>query len=116
MNLHTDPKNKITQQLRQLIRQQIPEAQETDRAAANTCTLSFQSTTYPERHVWIDTNVEGIEIDLEDWNDENEWDNAVTRLSVDSIQAAAATVKNWLLSGNPTSLLDSRQHNRSSVA
>lgn len=104
MNLRIESKDEITQQLRQLIGKHVLLAQETDRATANTCTLSFQSITYPERHVWIDTNLDGISIDLEDWHNETEWDNAVAHLTVDSIQAATAIVKNWLLGGKPTSL------------
>ena len=51
---------------------------ETDRADAGLTTLSFQSVSHPERHVWIDTDLlsEPV-IDLEDWNDEAEWDNSV---------------------------------------
>lgn len=104
MNLRTESKDEITQQLRQLIGQHRLIALETDRAAANTCTLSFQSVAYPERHVWIDTNLDGIEIDLEDWHDETEWDNAVAHFTVDSIQAATVIVKHWLLGGKPASL------------
>jgi hypothetical protein len=104
MDSHIEYKDEITQKLRQLIGQHISIAQETDRAAANTCTLSFQSITYPERHVWIDTNLNGIAIDLEDWHNETEWDNAVAHFTVDSIQAAFSIVKHWLLGGKPASL------------
>lgn len=82
MSIKTDPKDEITEQLRQMITSKVPMAQETDEAEALLSALSFQSTSCPERHIWIETDLEGISLDLEDWNSEGEWDNAVTRLKV----------------------------------
>lgn len=96
----TDPKNEITEKIRQFIAKEISEASETDRAEASVCTLSFQSKAYPERHIWIDTASEDIRIDLEDWQDESEWDNAVARITVESIEEVVDIVKTWLLGEN----------------
>ncbi|NEP51522.1 MAG: hypothetical protein F6K65_23065, partial [Moorea sp. SIO3C2] len=59
-------------------------------------TLSFQSINYPERHIWIDTDGDGIAIDLEDWQDEREWDNAVARITVEATAEVVDIVKTWL--------------------
>jgi hypothetical protein len=51
---------------------------ETERADCGLTTLSFQSVTCDERHVWIDTDSAGeMSLDLEDWTYEAEWDNSV---------------------------------------
>lgn len=84
-----------TLHLRQQILSEIVQAQETDRADDALCTLSFQSINYPERHAWIDTDGEFIAIDLEDWRDENEWDNAIARVSVSSTEVAVALLADW---------------------
>lgn len=96
MALSTSPKEKITEDIRQQIGQAVPEAVETDRAAASLCSLSFQSKTHPERHIWIDTDEPQIQIDLEDWQDETEWDNAVDRITVESTSAVIDILKRWL--------------------
>ena len=90
-------KDVTTEQLRQLVQQNVPVAYETKRADDLICALSFQSTSFPERHVWIDTNLNGIGIDLEDWNVEGEWDNAIARVKVDSLKDAVELVRTWLL-------------------
>lgn len=96
MTLRTDPKNDITETLRQMIGEIIPTAYETNRAEACLSTLSFQSLNYPERHIWIDTDGDGIAIDLEDWQDEREWDNAVARITVEDTTEVIDIVKTWL--------------------
>ena len=57
---------------------------------------SQPSTLYPQKHVWIDTDLEGISIDLEDRAIEGEWDNAVARLTVQTFTEAAGIVHAWL--------------------
>jgi hypothetical protein len=99
MTSSINQKDEITEKIRQAIEKKIPEAAETDRAEVSLCTLSFQSSSYPERHVWIDTD-DGMRIDLEDWQDESEWDNAVARMTVESIEELVDLVKTWLLGGN----------------
>ncbi len=96
----TDEKDQITEKIRHLIRQNIPEARENNRAEMSLCTLSFQSTVQPERQVWIDTDFDGIGIDLEDWSNETEWDNAVARIAVESPEEVVELVKIWLSGGN----------------
>ncbi len=88
-------KDEQTLDLRQQILSKIVQAQETDRADESLCTLSFQSINYLERHAWIDTDGEFIAIDLEDWRNENEWDNAIARVSVSSIEVAVVLLKDW---------------------
>lgn len=46
-------KSKQTDQLRQAILNRVKNIQETDRAEASLIDLSFQSTLYPNRHIWI---------------------------------------------------------------
>ncbi|MGD2184121.1 hypothetical protein [Lusitaniella coriacea] len=96
MTLKTDHKDKITEILRQKIGKRILNVTETDRAELSLCTLSFQSCICPERHVWIDTDNGAIKIDLEDWQDENEWDNAVARIAVGSIDDGVDIITTWL--------------------
>lgn len=100
-------KDLVTEQLREMIHQYAPSARETDRAEALTCTLSYQSITHPERHIWIDTDLGGpgiepggIGMDLEDWTALGEWDNAVARVRVDTVQEASMLVELWLGGGN----------------
>lgn len=69
---------------------------EDDRAEAGLTTLSFASVLYPERHVWLDSDLAGVlAIDLEDWNVEGAWDNAVARLDADDA-TAPGIVRAWL--------------------
>ncbi|NET62646.1 MAG: hypothetical protein F6K47_43120, partial [Symploca sp. SIO2E6] len=83
-----------------LIGKKIPAADETPRAEACLSTLSFQSRNYPERHIWLDTDGYGIAIDLEDWQDEQEWDNAVARITVEAIDEVVDIVNNWFSGAN----------------
>ena len=99
MKLRSDAKNELTDRLRQEIGHRVTEALETDNAKIGLCTLSFQSTAYPERHVWVDTDLDGIGIDLEDWNIEEEWDNAVARIRVDSLEDAVEIIQIWFSGG-----------------
>ncbi len=94
------PKDELTEKLRNLIVNQVPNAKETNNAEAFLSTLSFQSIICPERHVWIDTDLDGIGVDLEDWSVEGEWDNAVARVKLDSLDAAKELVQTWLSCGN----------------
>jgi hypothetical protein len=96
MTLSISPKDKITEDIRQQIGKEVPEAIETDRAEASLCSLSFQSKTYPQRHIWIDTDEQQIQIDLEDWQDEAEWDHAIDRITVDSAREVIDILKRWL--------------------
>ena len=99
MAVRSEPKNEITEAIRQKVGRIVPEIQETDRAESGLCTLSFQSTAYPERHIWLDTDLNGIGIDLEDWNIEEEWDNAVARVKVYSLEDAVEIIQIWLSGG-----------------
>jgi hypothetical protein len=89
-------KDATTERLRQLVQQSVPVVRETERADAFLCILSFQSISFPERHVWVDTKLDGIGVDLEDWNVEGEWDNAVARVKVESLEDAAELIQTWL--------------------
>lgn len=100
MNQQTAPKNEITEKLRQMLKSKLLKAVETNRAETCSCTLSFQSTVSPQRHAWIDTDLEGIGIDLEDWNLESEWDNATARIRAESLEDAVEIVQTWLSGGN----------------
>jgi hypothetical protein len=99
MTLSASPKDNITENIRQQIGKAVPEAVETDRAEASLCSLSFQSTTHPERQIWIDTDEQHIQVDLEDWQDETEWDNAVERTTVESVSAVIDILKCWFSGG-----------------
>lgn len=102
--LGSTPKDEITKRLRQMIKRQIPFCAETDDAEAFLSALSFQSKLYPERYIWIDTDFDGIGIDLEDLSledeedqedQENEWDDAVARLKARSLEEAVEIASVW---------------------
>lgn len=90
------PKDRVTEQLRKKIKSQFPWVRETEEAEASLCALSFQSTTHPERHVWIDTDLDGIGLDLEDWQSNDDADDAVARVKATSVNTAADIVGVWL--------------------
>jgi len=90
------PKDRVTEQLRKKIKGQFAWVRETEEAETSLCALSFQSTTHPERHVWIDTDLDGIGLDLEDWQRNDDGDDAVARVKATSINAAADIVGVWL--------------------
>ena len=96
MSLTTNTKDTFTTKIRQVILQNISVAAETDRAEESLCNLSFQSKTHPARQIWIDTDNDEIAIDLEDWDNETEWDNAVARFTVDSLEELIELMKIWL--------------------
>ena len=71
--------------------------QEDDRAERGATTLSFRSVKVPERHVWLDTDLGGeIVVDLEDWTNEERWDNAVAHVKTETAEAAADLIVQWL--------------------
>ena len=100
MMLRTDNKDEATEAFRQLVGRKFPNAIETKDAELSLSTLSFQSTITPQRHIWLNKGEEGIAIDLEDWNTEDEWDNAVARVTVASWQEALELVSTWLSSSD----------------
>lgn len=93
-----DHKNvELVESLRRLVLESVNEARETDRAAADLLAVSFQSEKFPERHVWAYSYEEGvIEIDLEDWNTDETWDNAVARSTVTSMSEAVKIIRDWI--------------------
>ena len=92
-------KEKPVAYLRQAIKNEVSCAVETDRAEASLCNLSFQSLSYPDKHVWIGSIDKGeFEIDLEDWSKEGEWDNAIMRVTISSEKECVQVVKRWLCS------------------
>ena len=93
-------KDGFTETLRQQILITIPQAEETDRADTSLCTLSFQSKLHAQRHAWIDTDEEIIKIDLENWQDENEWDNAIARVTLESTEIAIDLLQDWFTGSN----------------
>lgn len=96
MSTQFDQKNALAEQLRQMITLNISEAGETSRAEASLDALSFQSLIVPERHVWIEVDADGVSVDLEDWTSENEWDNAVARMDVESFAEVIEILQVWL--------------------
>jgi hypothetical protein len=93
-------KDDETEVLRRLV-QSSDELNETDRADLGLTTLSFQSVRFPNRHVWVDTDLAGqISIDLEDWQTDETWDNSVAHLSAASTETCSAVILAWL-SGQP---------------
>lgn len=92
----TIPKAKRLEQLRHILKD-TAEICETARAEPDLLALSFQSITYPERHVWVYTREEDkIDIDLEDWYVEGEWDHTVSRKVAYSPDEAADIICEWL--------------------
>src|SRR4051812_41058655 len=89
-------KNRKTESLRQIILSSIRDVRETNYADASLCNLSFQSTSYSERHIWIDMCRKKIEIDLEDWNNSKEWDNTVEYHETLSLEEAVEIIDGWI--------------------
>lgn len=93
------PKTQKTSEIEKLRSriQKYPFVQETDEAEASLCALSLQSQTHPERHIWIDTDMDEISIgmDLEDWQLDDDIDDAVARVSVDSLDEAVEIISVW---------------------
>ena len=59
---------------------------------------TFRSVTIPDRHCWVDSYFRaehGIAVDLEDWSDDSEWDNAIYRVTVQSTADLCVLVKAW---------------------
>ena len=90
-------KDEHTQLVRERIQHEVPCAVETARADAGLTILSFQSGARGERHVWIDTDLDGdMVVDLEDWNFDGTWDNSVAHLSVPNEDLLIRSVSAWL--------------------
>jgi hypothetical protein len=74
---------------------------ETHAADCAMTTLSFQSLTYSERHVWIDTDLGGeSKVDLEDWNCDDTWDNSVAHVFSQNLELLSSIVELWLNGGS----------------
>ena len=96
MIMQNSQKDEFTLSLKNHLILSIAQIVETDRADDSLCTLSFQSITCPMRHAWIDTDDGTIKIDLEEWDNEEEWDNAIVRVTVESEKLAIDLLKDWL--------------------
>lgn len=93
-------KDSVTEEVRRLLRSH-PDVIETDRAESGLTTLSFQSRSIPNRHVWIDTDLGGeLMVDLEDWSNDETWDNSVLHVSGKDHCEGAEIISRWL-SGRP---------------
>lgn len=93
-------KNEITEAVRQLLLSQ-PGIAETTRADAGQTTISYQSLSMSERHVWLDTDLGGrMVVDLEDWSASSKWDNAVAHIVVLDTDLLARVAFAWL-TGRP---------------
>jgi len=92
-------KTELLEQLRDFIRLKAPNAIETGRAEADLPALSYQSTSHPNKHVWIDVDADEIGIDLEDWNTDDEWDNTVSHETATTLEDAARVIEEWLAGG-----------------
>lgn len=89
-------KCELTERLKALILRSSA-LNETGRADSGLTTISFQSVQIPRRHVWIDTDLAGrIAIDLEDWENDEKWDNSICNLTVKDIETCAAIALAWL--------------------
>ncbi len=93
MNTQCGQKDTLTEQLRQLITHHVSEACETNRAEASFTALSFHSLIVPARHVWIEADMNGASIDLEDWTLE---DDVVASIDVDSFAEVLEILHGWL--------------------
>ncbi|MFO0886346.1 MAG: hypothetical protein U0894_19560 [Pirellulales bacterium] len=89
-------KDERTEWVRSLLKE-CDGLKETDRADSCLTTLSYQSVNHIERHVWIDTDIGGeVSIDLEDWTNNEKWDNSVASVATHDIKVAASIVIAWL--------------------
>lgn len=92
----TTEKDDRTERLRSKL-MRCHELKETDRADSGMTTLSFQSVHFSQRHVWIDTDLSGcISIDIEDWSDNNMWDNSVASFATHDFELCASIAIAWL--------------------
>lgn len=105
-------KTTLTDLVRQALLSTVPNIQETDRANASLIDLSFQSTAYPEQHIWLGVygrvsaidpeeseewdGSREIHIDLEDWLHSDEWDNSVAHHQTLSIEEAVQIINRWI--------------------
>ncbi len=93
-------KDWMTECIRQLILEHSDVLVETGRADTLLITLSFKSKVKPERHVWIDTHGgetgDVFTVDLEDWQYEGSWDNAVVTVDTDSDAVVRDVTRAWL--------------------
>lgn len=95
MYLQQSQKAGYTEQLRQYISQQVAEASETNRAEASFTALSYQSRSYPNRHVWIETDEGGMTIDLEDWTIQDKEEQVVQSQDVETFDEAVTLIHDW---------------------
>ena len=105
MNI-TTTKDNFTEGVRQAIIQQVPIAIETDRAEASLCSLAFQSQIQPNRHIWLDTDGEELHIDLEEWSNDIDWDNAVFHIETKSISDCINVIHAWFLGNSVEACID----------
>lgn len=90
------PKSKPTLELRSALIGEVG-LRETNRAECGLTTISFQSLEFPNRHVWIDTDLGGdISVDLEDWSIDETWDNAVASFIACNSESASMVTARWL--------------------
>ena len=93
------PKNNETEQFKRLLLESN-DVFETDRADSGLTTLSFQSNRTPNLHVWVDTDLAGqlvIDLeDLEDWQNNERWDNSVAHLAAPNIEIGVSIALAWL--------------------
>lgn len=95
MHLQYAQKADYTERLRRYISQQVADAQETQRADASFTALSYQSRSHPNRHVWIETDEQGMTLDLEDWAIQDAEHYVVQSADVESVDEALTLVKDW---------------------
>ena len=89
-------KNEITEEVRRLVLAHAGIV-ETLRAEAGLTTLSFQNHSLLERHVWVDTDLDGqMVVDLEDWSTEGSWDNSVVSLTAIDSRNLSNIIVDWL--------------------
>ena len=94
------PKNAIGECCRQQL-STFADAIETNRADSGLTVLSYQSLLYPNRHIWLDTDLGGqMVLDLEDWNDTTKWDNGVAHFTATSLEILITIAKAWLEGAN----------------
>jgi hypothetical protein len=85
-----------TEHVRSKMAIEVLDASETSRADAGSTTLSFQSKSHPNRHIWIDTDLAGETIvDLEDWDYGGTWDNSVAHLAAAEADTVIRIVQAW---------------------
>ena len=102
--MNTASKVPLIQEVREAVGKNLPQVYETDESEVDMLAIHFGSSVHPDLYAYVccDDAESGLHIDLENWGDNSEWDNAIARVDVNSVEDAVHIVAKWLLKGQST--------------